>query len=218
MTAAVLATKSLKIASGMCILSERDPLATAKAISSIDYLSGGRVIFGVGAGWHSTEMRNHGTSFANRYSIVRERVLAIQKIWSCERAEFHGRYVDFEEIWTHPRPAQVPRPPIIAGFDGSVGMKNMIEWADGWCPTHISFGALREKFAGVRRDLELAGRGSAPFSLSVFYYPYWMAREVDEDAVSRLADIGVERVILNLPPEPMAIVSPVLDRYADLLG
>jgi probable F420-dependent oxidoreductase len=218
MTAAALATTKLKIASGMCILTERDPLTTAKAIATIDYLSGGRVIFGVGAGWHSVEMGNHGTVFKERYEVLRERVLAIREIWANEQAEYHGKYVNFAPVWAHPQPIQRPRPPIIAGFDGPKSIKRMIEWSDGWCPTQLSLPDLPEKIATVKRYLRDAGRDPNTYPISLFYNSAWETTDIDKSEMDRLETLGVERVVLNLPPEGPDTVLPVLDKYAKLFN
>jgi probable F420-dependent oxidoreductase len=218
MGAALCATTKLNVASGMCILTERDPLTTAKAISSLDYLSGGRVIFGVGAGWHAVEMANHGTVFKQRYALLRERVLAIRAIWANDQAEYSGKYVNIARIWTHPRPVQQPHPPIIAGFDGPTAIQRMIEWSDGWCPTQLSLPDLPQKIETVRGYLRDAGRDPLAYPISLFYNNAWISTDVNKADMDQLEQLGVGRVVLNLPPAESDQVLPVLDKYAKLLG
>src|ERR1044071_5754440 len=108
LTAAASVTTKLKVATGICLIMERDPITTAKEIASLDMLSNGRFIFGIGAGWNAEEMENHGTNYKTRFSLLRERVLAMKEIWTKEEAEFHGRFVNFDPIWSYPKPAQKP--------------------------------------------------------------------------------------------------------------
>jgi alkanesulfonate monooxygenase SsuD/methylene tetrahydromethanopterin reductase-like flavin-dependent oxidoreductase (luciferase family) len=137
---------------------------TANPVATMDLLSGGRVLFGVGAGWHPEELANSGVPYRQRYAVLRERVLALRELWSNENAEYHGEFVEFDPVHAHPKPHQDPHPPIITGFEGPNGMKMTIEWSDGWCPTtgalsgEGSLPAFAEKVRTVRAHLEEAGR------------------------------------------------------------
>src|SRR5215475_4427522 len=134
MATAAAVTKTLKVASGICLLVERDPIVTAKEVASLDHLSGGRVIFGIGGGWNLEEMEHHGTNPKTRWRLLRERVLAMKELWTKDEAEFHGEFVHFERSWSYPKPVQKPHPPILMGGDGARTFDRVIEFCDGWLP------------------------------------------------------------------------------------
>src|SRR5207244_5434283 len=134
LTAAASVTTKLKVATGICLLIERDPITTAKEVASLDFLSGGRFIFGIGGGWNAEEMENHGTAFKTRWRLLRERVLAMKEIWTNDEAEFHGEFVNFEKIWADPKPIQKPHPPVLIGGDGATTFDRVVEHGDGWMP------------------------------------------------------------------------------------
>src|SRR5215813_13126558 len=127
---AAAVTKKLKVATGICLLVERDPITTAKEVASLDMLSGGRFIFGIGGGWNAEEMENHGTSYKLRWRTLRERVLAMKEIWTKDEAEFHGEFVNFDPIWSFPKPMQKPHPPILMGGDGPTTFDRVVEFCD----------------------------------------------------------------------------------------
>src|SRR6185503_11198769 len=132
-TAAAVTTR-LKVASGICLLVERDPITTAKEVASLDHLSGGRVIFGIGAGWNAEEMENHGTVFRTRWRLLRERVLAMKKIWTEDEPSFEGEFVRFAPIWSWPKPVQKPHPPVFLGGHGRRALERVVDYCDGWLP------------------------------------------------------------------------------------
>jgi len=214
LTAAAAATKQLKLATGICLIVERDPITTAKEVASLDRLSGGRFIFGIGGGWNAEEMENHGTSFKLRWRVLRERVLAMKQIWTQEEAEFHGRYVNFDKLWAYPKPVQQPHPPIIMGGDGPTTFDRVVEFCDGWMPIR---GRLRRdqplagRIAELRRRAEQAGRDPAAISVSIYGVP------ADRERIDELARAGVDRVVFGLPPADRATVLPLLDTYAALV-
>jgi probable F420-dependent oxidoreductase len=198
------ATERLRLGTGICLVVERDPIVTAKEVSSLDRLSAGRVEFGVGAGWNFEEMRNHGTEPRRRFSIMRERVLAMKAIWTEDEASFHGRYVDFDPIWSWPKPVQKPHPPVIVGGLGEQVLDRVLEYGDQWMPNRAEPGDLAPRIAELR---ERAGR-----HVPVTYYG-----APPEDAfVDGLRDAGVDRVLLSLPSEPADIALPLVERYAEL--
>ena len=214
LTAAALATTQLKIASGICLIVERDPIATAKAVASLDMLSHGRFIFGIGGGWNREEMENHGTNFRKRWRLLRERILAMKEIWTHEEAEFHGEFVNFDKIWSHPKPVQKPHPPILMGGDGPTTFDRVIEFCDGWMPISgrpAQGPSLAEKISNLRSRAEQAGRDPASISVSSF------GASPDPGAIARLEEAGVDRVILPLPAADEATVLPLIDRYAALI-
>src|SRR5687768_9632612 len=134
LTAAAAATSRLRVGSGVCLVIERDPIITAKEVASVDHLSGGRPEFGVGAGWNREEMANHGTDPRTRMALLTERVQAMQAIWTQDEASYAGRFVTFERIWSWPKPAQRPWPPVLLGGGGPTVLDRVLAWADGWFP------------------------------------------------------------------------------------
>jgi probable F420-dependent oxidoreductase len=143
--AAAGVTKNLKLATGICLMVERDPITTAKEVATLDCLSNGRVIFGIGGGWNAEEMENHGTSFDRRWKVLRERVLALKAIWTQDEPSFHGEFVNFDRLWSYPKPVQKPHPPIIMGSVKPQGLQRIVDYCDGWCPADMEigiFGAL----------------------------------------------------------------------------
>ena len=211
LTAAAMATTNLRVATGICLIVERDPITTAKEIASLDMLSGGRFIFGIGGGWNAEEMENHGTDFKKRWRVLRERVLAMKEIWIEDEAEFHGEFVNFDKIWSYPKPVQKPHPPILMGGDGPKTFDRVIEFCDGWVPIGIRSPNLAAKVADLRQRAEAAGRDPNSISVSVF------GVKPDRQAIDELADAGVERVIFGLPPAESDVVLPKLDEYAQLI-
>ena len=212
LTAAAMATERLKVATGICLIVERDPITTAKEVASLDMISNGRFIFGIGGGWNAEEMENHGTSFKKRWRVLRERVLAMKEIWTQEEAEFHGRYVDFDPIWSHPKPVQKPHPPIIMGGDGPTTFDRVIEFCDGWMPISLRLtGPLTEKMAELRRRAKEAGRDPDSVSVSVFW------ANPKREVVDEMEQAGVQRVVFGLPSRSKEELLPLLDRYAELV-
>ena len=132
--AAATVTKRIKLATGICLVVERDPIHTAKNVATLDYLSGGRFIFGIGGGWNAEEMANHGTAFKTRFTLMRERIEAMKAIWTNDVAEYHGEHVDFDPLWAWPKPVQKPHPPIIVGGEFPHGAKRAIAYGNGWMP------------------------------------------------------------------------------------
>src|SRR5689334_2952188 len=134
LTAAAAATKRIKLGTGICLVIERDPILLAKEVASLDVLSNGRVILGIGGGWNAEEMENHGTNFKQRWKILRERVLAMREIWRNEKAEFHGEFVNFDSIWSWPKPVQAGGPPILLGSEAKRCFERVVDYCDGWIP------------------------------------------------------------------------------------
>ena len=213
--AAAAVTTKLKLGTGICLIVERDPIITAKEIATLDMISDGRFMFGIGGGWNAEEMENHGTGFRRRFRLLRERILAMKAIWTEEEAEFHGEFVDFDKIWSYPKPVQKPHPPIFMGGDGATTFDRVVEFCDGWMPIARGAGqerVLAEKIALLRKQAEEAGRdgNSIPVSLCVFSRP-------DEDLVHRMEAAGVDRLIFNLPSDERDRTLPILDQFAKLI-
>jgi probable F420-dependent oxidoreductase len=211
LTAAASVTKKLKVATGICLIIERDPITTAKEVASLDMLSNGRFLFGIGGGWNAEEMENHGTDFKTRFSLLRERVLAMKEIWTKEEAEFHGRFVNFDPLWSYPKPVQKPHPPILMGGDGPKTFDRVIEFCDGWMPIGYRIEGLPEKIGELRRRAEAAGRDPNSISITIF------GAKPERQALDQFAAAGVERVIFMLPAADRDTVMPLVDQYAGLI-
>jgi probable F420-dependent oxidoreductase len=200
MTAAAAATSRLRVGSAICLVIERDPIITAKEVASIDHLSGGRVDFGVGAGWNRQEMANHGTDPAARMAVMAERVEAMKAIWTQDEASFHGRYVSFGPIWSWPKPAQRPHPPILVGGYGPHVLDRVLAFGDAWFP---NFGApdLFDRMA------ELRARAERPIEVHIANAPG------DPRALEQLERAGVARALPWIPAANRGPVERALDRF-----
>ena len=219
LTAAAAVTRTIKLATGICLITERDPIVMAKQVASLDLLSRGRVVLGIGAGWNVEEMANHGVAFATRWKVTRERVLAMRRIWSEEAAEFHGEFVDFEPIWSYPKPVQVGGPPVLLGASSRWSWQRIAQYCDGWMPIHQdprraqASGGI-DYADGVRRTRAAwrdAGRAGAP-DFSMFGVPPNPSR------IEELIGFGFNRLVFGLPPADADTVIPILDRLAELAG
>jgi probable F420-dependent oxidoreductase len=211
LTAAATATSRLRVGSGICLVVERDPIVTAKEVASLDHLSGGRFLFGVGAGWNREEMANHGTDPRVRMAIMAERVKAMKEIWTQEEASFHGEHVRFERIWSWPKPAQRPHPPVLVGGNGPTVLDRVLDFGDAWMPNHGK--GVVAQIGELRRRAEEAGR-EVPVVV--------MSPPPNPELLERYAQAGVERVLFWLPSAGLAPVEAELDRIeaamAELLG
>jgi probable F420-dependent oxidoreductase len=200
LTAAAAATRRLRVGSGVCLVVERDPIVTAKEVASVDHLSGGRFEFGVGAGWNREEMANHGTDPRTRMALLGERVKAMQAIWTQEEASFAGRFVAFDRIWSWPKPAQHPWPPVLIGGGGPTVLDRVLEYGDGWFPQWHDDDLLA-------RIAELRSRADRPLQIQVLSVP------PDPKALEQLADAGVHRASCWLPSGPWSIVERRIEEW-----
>ena len=189
LTVAAMASKTIRLGTGICLLIERDPIHTAKEAASLDQVSNGRLLFGVGGGWNREEMADHGTEFSSRWKLLRERVEAVKAIWTEDVAEYHGDMVDFGPMWSWPKPVQKPHPPVHLGGSGPKILERVVRYADGWMPNR---GQALERIPELRRLAEAAGRGHIPVS----FYPKPVASDVE-----RAAEAGVERCIYYVPAD-----------------
>ena len=212
LTAAASATTRLRLATGICLVIERDPIITAKEVASLDMLSNGRVIFGIGGGWNAEEMENHGTDYKRRWRVLRERTLAMKEIWTKDDAEFHGEFVNFDPIWSFPKPVQKPHPPILMGGDGPTTFDRVIEFCDGWMPIGLRLANPAEKIAALRKRAEEAGRDPSSISITIF------AANAERKALDDLERAGAERAVFYVPSAGRDKVLPVLDRYVQVIG
>jgi len=209
LTAAASATSKLRIGSGICLVTERDPIVTAKAVASVDHLSGGRVEFGVGAGWNREEMRNHGTDPRIRMAIMRERIEAMKAIWTQEEASYTGEHVEFERIWSYPKPAQRPHPPILVGGDGATVFDRVLGFGDAWFPNWRKSSRVIERAPELRERAEQEGR---TIGLHVIGVP------ADPRQIEAVREVGARRAVHWLPTGPRATVERALERWEDAIA
>lgn len=210
LTAAASATRRVRIGSAVCVLPQRDPIVAAKQAASIDRLSGGRLMVGVGPGWNAEEMANHGVKYDDRYDVMRERIDAMKAIWSSEIAEFHGEHVEFGPMRLGPRPAQPGGPPVLIAGESDRALRRAARHADGWLPRgrELAPQGVVERVRDFRAATEAAGRGHLPVVvLDTGHDP----RDLDA-----YAEAGVDAVIFRLPPTPPAEVPSALDRVMTL--
>ena len=214
LTAAACVTKTLRLGTGVCLVNQRDPIQTAKLVASIDQVSGGRFLFGIGNGWNQDEMENHGTVFASRHKLVRERIEAMKAIWTQTKAEYHGEFVNFDPMMTWPKPVQKPHPPVIVGGAYPDAARRAVRYGDGWIPLAGRPGQYGDVFDYVpkfRAMLTEAGRDATTFPISLF------SSSDDLDTLKRYRDLGIVRSVVSLPAAKEDVVLPILDRVAALM-
>ena len=209
LTAAAAATKSLKLGTGVCLVIQRDTIQTAKEVASLDQISGGRFLFGVGGGWNAEEMADHGTEFKTRFKLMRERIAAMKEIWTQPKAEYHGELVDFAPMMAWPKPVQKPHPPVIVGGAFPHAARRAIRYGQGWIPI-AGRGDISDQILAFRKMVEEAGRDPAELPISLF------SAHEDLDTLKRFRDLGVARATVALPSAKADEVLPVLDRWAKL--
>jgi probable F420-dependent oxidoreductase len=211
MAAAV--TKALKLGTGVCLIAQRDPIQTAKSVASLDVVSGGRFVFGIGNGWNQDEMENHGTVFASRHKLARERIEAMKAIWTQDVAEYHGEFVDFGPMQTWPKPVQKPHPPILVGGAFPYSARRAVRYGDGWMP-QITSGSptpLTELIPRFRQMAAEAGRDPQGLDISIG------GQAEDVELFKRYKELGVNRVSVSLPSEKADTILPVLDRWVAIM-
>lgn len=215
LTAAAGATTSLRVATGVALPLEHDLFALAKTVSTLDHLSGGRVIFGVGVGWNEEELADHRPDIAwrHRYRALAEAVAALRSLWTEDEASFHGRWFDFDAALAFPKPLQRPHPPVYCGAGGPIGTAQAAEWGDGWAPMDVALGDVAKRVDRFRRKVSDAGRDDVPITLVTFGDP-------DPEVLRRYRDLGIERAVIGASrtgwADP-ATTYPFLDTYAALI-
>ena len=207
---AAAATKTLKLGTGICLLPQRDTITTAKSVASLDRMSGGRFLFGIGGGWNVEEMQQHGTQYNERFAKMKEQVLAMKMLWSEEESEFHGQHVNFEATWQHPKPLQTP-PPVILGGETDYTLRRVVDYCEGWLPRARHGFDAAENIARLKNIADEAGRDMATLSVSVFGAP------ADQAILDSYRTAGIDRAILPLPSANRDKVLSILDSYTDLL-
>jgi len=211
LAAAAAVTERLVLGTSICLLVERDPITTAKEVATLDMLSGGRFVFGVGAGWNAEEMENHGTPFKRRFKVLEERVRAMQAIWTEEEASFHGEFVAFEAIISYPKPVQRPYPPVLFGGATPRARQRVVDFCDGWIPIDTLIDDLADGMADLRERARSAGRDPEAIGVSVFAF-----NGADGDAILRYRELGVDRVVL-VAPRARDQALAFADRFAEMV-
>ena len=211
--AAAAVTTTLKLGTGVCLVVQRDPIQTAKLVASIDQISGGRFLFGVGGGWNAEEIEDHGAAFKTRFKLMRERIEAMKAIWTETKAEYHGEFVDFGPMMAWPKPVQKPHPPIIVGGAFPHAARRAIRYGQGWVPIagRAPYGDVSDFLPKFREMATEAGRDPASLPITLF------GAVEDADLLRRYRDMGVARVVASLPAEPADKTLPALDRWAELI-
>ncbi len=209
LSAIAAVTSRLLVATGVCLVVQRDPITLAKEVASLDHLSGGRFIFGIGGGWNLVEMEDHGTDPRTRWSLLRERVEAMKAIWTQDEAEYHGRFVDFEPLWAWPKPVQKPHPPVLIGGNGPGTFDRVLDYCDGWMPQPERGRPMSERIPELQRLAAERGRGPIPVSL--------FGVKADPGQLEEFARLGVDRIIFSLPVErSLEELLPLLEERARL--
>ena len=217
LTAAAVSTKHLKVGTGICLVNQRGPIQTAKLVASLDQLSGGRFLFGIGNGWHEEEMRNHGTALATRHKLVRERVEAMRAIWTQELAAYQGDFVTFGPMIANPKPVQKPHPPIIVGGAYPYAARRAARYGDGWYAlTGTKYG---DEFAFIPKFQDMlaeTGRDRSSCPITICLYPEELDAFAPDQvgALARYQELGVSRCIVGLNPDKRDAILPILDRWA----
>ena len=204
-------TKSLKLGTSICLLPQRDPIVTAKTVASLDTMSGGRFVLGLGGGWNREEMAQHGTRYEDRFKILRERVLAMKALWTEEEAVFNGDFVKLEKSWAYPKPVQRPHPPILLGGESVYTLRRVVEFCDGWFPRGRFDYDVANGIAQLKDVADAAGRDMASLQVSVFGAP------PDPTILETYRAAGVNRALLALPSTDRDSALRQLDEYTPLL-
>ena len=209
---AAAATEKLVIGTGICLIPQRDPIVTAKSVASLDVLSGGRFVFGMGGGWNVEEMEDHGADYGTRFKLLRERVLAMKALWAYEEAEFHGEMVDFDPCWAYPKPAQKPHPPLLLGGESDHTLRRVVEFCDGWFPRARGGFDIAGGVERLCRIAGEAGRDMRELQVNLF------GARPDAQKMEEYRQAGVTRAIIGLPSKGRDEILPRLDEYAKLLA
>jgi probable F420-dependent oxidoreductase len=204
--AVAASTERIRLGTGIALVIERDPIVTAKEVATLDHISGGRVLFGVGAGWNLEEMRNHGTDPAVRFELMGERVQAMKAIWTQDEATYQGLHVAFERIWSWPKPVQRPHPPVLVGGNGRTVLERVVAFGDEWLPNRVSDEDLPRRAERLQQLAAAAGREPIPITM------YGASR--DPARIERWQEAGVHRCVYWLQPGPPGEVERELDEIA----
>jgi probable F420-dependent oxidoreductase len=214
LTLAAGTTKSIKLGTGVCLVAQRDPIQTAKLVASLDQVSHGRFLFGIGGGWNAEEMADHGTTdFKGRWKLVRERIEAMKAIWTQDEPEYHGSLVEFGPMHAWPKPVQNPHPPVVVGGAFPYGARRAIAYGDGWVPhgSRPHYGDVGQFLPEFFKMASSAGREPASLPVTLFGVP------AEVDRLRHYRDIGVARVVVSVNSAGTDEVLPLLDKWAALM-
>ena len=210
------ATSRLRLGTGIALLMERDIFSQAKTIATLDHLSGGRVMIGTGVGWNQEEYENvNPHPFNKRYAVLRETVEATRKLWCEDQAEYHGTYIDFEPVWSAPKPTQPSGPPIFLGAMGPLGRKHAAAWADGWYPVDVAMGDVAKTLEHFREEVRQAGRDPAEVETNI-----QIMDTGNLDKLKHYRDLGIQRATIGVSMDMWdkpGEVMPMIDRYAHII-
>lgn len=210
LTAAAAVTERLRVGTGIALVAQRDPIVTAKSVASLDLVSNGRFVFGIGFGWNVEELADHGVAFADRRAVVKERVEAMKALWTEEQAAYSGQHVDFPATFSWPKPVQRPHPPILLeGGGGPKLFEAIADYADGWMP--IGGAGVRQALPQLHAAMEAAGRDPAELTIIPF------GVMADAGKIDYYAEIGFDEVVFRVPPAPADVVLPIMDRLASFV-
>ncbi len=209
LAAAAAVTDRIKLGTGVCLVIQRDPIQVAKEVASLDQISNGRFLFGVGGGWNAEEMANHGTAFKSRFKLMRERIEAMKAIWTEKQPEYSGEMVNLSKMMTWPKPVQKPHPPVIVGGGFPHAARRAIQYGNGWIPLggRMDQPALVDEFYKMAAE---AGRSREELPLTSF------GVSLEGDSIAKSAEVGIDRVVISLPSEAADTTLPVLDRIAEV--
>jgi probable F420-dependent oxidoreductase len=208
LSACAAVTERIRLGTGICLVIERDPITLAKEAASLDMISNGRFVMGIGAGWNREEMENHGANYQKRWKEVREKILAMREIWNNEEAEYHGEFVDFGPIWSYPKPVQEGGPPIWIGANSKWVFERIADYADGWMPIGGMGSGSMEK---LTEALAAKGRKVEDLDLALFGAP------TDYDQLQGRLEQGFDELVFGLPAESADTILPMLDNLAELV-
>lgn len=212
LAAAAAVTKTLKLGTGISLVTEHDPIVQAKQVASLDRISHGRFLFGIGAGWNREEMQNHGTPPKRRWRVLSERIEAMKKMWTEEEASYHGEFVNFDRIWSYPKPLTQPHPPIILGSMSShLARQCLVDHCDGWIPVESLVDDIQAAIAEVHERARQVGRDPASIPLSFF-----CIHAPSVERLERYKGLGAVRTVVRAPTEGRDAILPFLDRYAEI--
>ena len=206
--AAAAVTERLKLGTGVTLVIERDPITLAKEVATLDHISNGRVLFGVGGGWNREEMANHGSDPSRRWKLLRERIEAMKAIWTQDEAEYHGEFVNFDPIWSWPKPVQRPHPPILLGNAGDGALRRVARYADEWMPIGARV-PMAQRLEELKTMAAAAGRDPIPVTN--------FGTDPNRETIAELIDLGIHRAVLRLPSAPADVVLPLLDSHTRLI-
>lgn len=208
---AAAATENLRVGTGICLVAQRDPIVLAKEVATLDHLSGGRFVLGVGFGWNRDELEHHGVPFAKRRDVVRDRVLAMKELWTQEQGSFDGEFAKFTPSFSWPKPVQTPHPPVyIGGAGGPKLFRHVAQWADGWMP--IGGRGIKASLPALAEEYEKAGRDPATIKIIPF------GSLPDPGKIEYFGTLGIDEVVLGVEPGGRDVVLPVLDRFAERIS